>query len=502
MKAEFNTKRAAKPQIDPDTLQDLKTDPMGLITEAMGKDEGEAPKKQAPFKPEKHTVEPELEGSAYHMVGAGVPKYWRVYCHFKGGRDYFPYVKADTRTAAIEIAQQESLNTPREDGKPYLKYTAVREERHPIGCDCQECEETRGSKVGHKDRYCDACDRPENQCVCDPCYCDLTKKRGAEDTRLPGDSPEVDYQELKGAWKDADCTVVKVPGGVSKELGCCNKWERANEGVQEFKCGTCEYLFERKGGMRLGNTVTIVGAKKAEGNMEKSSRETLREKIGAIAEQRKAAEYGTLREVAAKQPHKVGEALGELAKSAGILANSFASLQDNLDLAEVPRIAGLTVRVAARRKYANEFRRIADKNPEMLSDAVIELYRSLDEVVAGVENLASNMGIDLPDDFEEVPGEELETPQEQALEDEQGIEGTQADKAQDEALEEKEAGGGSSGFVTDRGNSTGPKDPRKVKNRTATGGAGFVTNRDKDAEPKPTEKAEIPRSQGEAAIKA
>jgi hypothetical protein len=35
----------------------------------------------------------------------------------------------------------------------------------------------------------------------------------------------------------------------------------------------------------------------------------------------------------------------------------------------------------------------------------------------------------------------------------------------------------------------------------ATGGGGFVTDRDPQAEPKPVEKAEIPVSQGEAAIR-
>ena len=46
--------------------------------------------------------------------------------------------------------------------------------------------------------------------------------------------------------------------------------------------------------------------------MAKTSREVLREKIAAIGEDRRSQEYGMLREVAAREPQKVGEALGEL----------------------------------------------------------------------------------------------------------------------------------------------------------------------------------------------
>ena len=56
------------------------------------------------------------------------------------------------------------------------------------------------------------------------------------------DGEDAGYMELQGAAKDADCSKVKVQGGVSSELGCCNEFEPRFEGVREFSCGTCEYV--------------------------------------------------------------------------------------------------------------------------------------------------------------------------------------------------------------------------------------------------------------------
>lgn len=52
----------------------------------------------------------------------------------------------------------------------------------------------------------------------------------------------VNYEELPGAVKDADCEAVEVEGGVSKDGGCCQTWERANQDVDKFACGTCKFL--------------------------------------------------------------------------------------------------------------------------------------------------------------------------------------------------------------------------------------------------------------------
>jgi len=60
------------------------------------------------------------------------------------------------------------------------------------------------------------------------------------DSKIP--SAEAGYMELSGAKKDAQCVKVEVAGGVSRELGCCNKFEPANRSVDRFNCGHCEYV--------------------------------------------------------------------------------------------------------------------------------------------------------------------------------------------------------------------------------------------------------------------
>lgn len=51
-----------------------------------------------------------------------------------------------------------------------------------------------------------------------------------------------EYMELRGAKKDADCYKVAVSGGVSRKLGCCDRFQPASPAVQEFRCGTCHFL--------------------------------------------------------------------------------------------------------------------------------------------------------------------------------------------------------------------------------------------------------------------
>lgn len=51
------------------------------------------------------------------------------------------------------------------------------------------------------------------------------------------------YMELEGAVKDGDCKIVRVDGGISKQLGCCNHFEPESSAVKQFRCGTC--TFER-----------------------------------------------------------------------------------------------------------------------------------------------------------------------------------------------------------------------------------------------------------------
>ena len=55
---------------------------------------------------------------------------------------------------------------------------------------------------------------------------------------------EAGYMELRGAGKDGDCSEVKVPGGISREKGCCNEFEPQSDDTEVFSCGTCEYKRE------------------------------------------------------------------------------------------------------------------------------------------------------------------------------------------------------------------------------------------------------------------
>lgn len=64
------------------------------------------------------------------------------------------------------------------------------------------------------------------------------------DNRLT--AKQVDYMELTNARKDGDCKKVKVRGGISLQLGCCNIFDPEGPHVQTFRCGSCEYRIMRK----------------------------------------------------------------------------------------------------------------------------------------------------------------------------------------------------------------------------------------------------------------
>jgi hypothetical protein len=53
------------------------------------------------------------------------------------------------------------------------------------------------------------------------------------------------YMELEGATKDAECAIVEVKNGISRELGCCSLFD-PKKGVKKFTCGTCEYARKEK----------------------------------------------------------------------------------------------------------------------------------------------------------------------------------------------------------------------------------------------------------------
>jgi len=50
-----------------------------------------------------------------------------------------------------------------------------------------------------------------------------------------------EYMELNGALKDADCEKVEVDGGVSSDLGCCDRFQPEADDTKSFNCGNCEY---------------------------------------------------------------------------------------------------------------------------------------------------------------------------------------------------------------------------------------------------------------------
>lgn len=55
-----------------------------------------------------------------------------------------------------------------------------------------------------------------------------------------------EYMELSGALKDADCEKVEVDGGVSSDLGCCDRYQPESDDTKLFNCGNCEYVREVK----------------------------------------------------------------------------------------------------------------------------------------------------------------------------------------------------------------------------------------------------------------
>lgn len=63
---------------------------------------------------------------------------------------------------------------------------------------------------------------------------------------------EAGYMELPGAVKDAGCEIVDVPGGVSKQLGCCNEFKHSPAAVKQFRCGTCRFLELRGFASKIG----------------------------------------------------------------------------------------------------------------------------------------------------------------------------------------------------------------------------------------------------------
>ncbi len=63
-----------------------------------------------------------------------------------------------------------------------------------------------------------------------------------KETRLT--AAQAGYMELAGAVKDADCSKVFVPDGISSDLGCCNEFSPEAKDTKSFRCGDCKYKEE------------------------------------------------------------------------------------------------------------------------------------------------------------------------------------------------------------------------------------------------------------------
>ena len=392
-------KRAAlpqQPQVDPEVAADLKADPWAMIQDSLAREqqpEGGKP----PVMPEKHTVEPEIPGGPYHMVGGKKRSSTNSNCEFiewKPGQWY--YILEDYGAPKDAWDWRENSTAYGPFGSEEEAHIHLRENQTNPG----------GSSTS---RY-----NPGKK---------VDKTLETLITRAKKDKPA-------SIWGSKNWTGRTGPGDGPRSLG---------RGCTGFV-----------GGKKA--TETLI----REGNMEKkSSRELLREKIAAMTEAKKARIFGRLRQVAENEPKKAGDSLGELAHSLGVMATSMSNFRENLDLSDVPKTASLRARMAAKKKYASEFRRIAMESPEQLADALVEFYNSLDEVASGVENLASNLGIDLgagaggvkdvgdgdeglhgemPMGGPEDQGGTMESPAEEKQELAEGFEGTPEDKKEDEEL--------------------------------------------------------------------
>jgi hypothetical protein len=259
----------------------------------------------------------------------------------------------------------------------------------------------------------------------------------------------------------------------------------------------------------------------------------------------KKSSWARLRQVAAEEPKEADAAIAELAEALGTMADSLNNLRTNLDLVEAPKTASIKVRVQAARKYAAKFRQIAEEAPEVMADALSEVYHSLDEVAGAVETLAENMGIELSltpaeaafgeEGKEELGGEwgpeEPESGAEPKVVDEpkfeeaeKELESPKAAPAEEKLDEEIGKEAGSIEFVTDRDEQGDPQAPvlaakkkkelpdflkkkkdekdgkDEKKEKKADGSAAFVSDHDNNAKPEAPAKTEAPEAQGETEV--
>jgi len=244
-----------------------------------------------------------------------------------------------------------------------------------------------------------------------------------------------------------------------------------------------------------------------------------------MASKNEQSKWARLRQIAGEEPKEADVALAEVADALGTMADALSNLRDNLDLIEAPKTASIQVRLATTKKYATAFKRIAEEAPEVVADAISEVYHSLDDVAGAIEALAENMGIDLDltpveDAFaeegeKEVVEGEKEHPEEKITVDEEKFEEGEKELESSEAKPAEEAFDKEAKIKTKphaykmtpfaAGHSTDfceechkkEKDPiHTKKEKKADGSVPFITDRDNNAKPEAPAKLEIPEAQG------
>ena len=188
----------AKPETDPETAQDIRTDPWAALSEAMseqgqGSGSGERTKMR-------RTVPSDLPNAPYHMTTGAGPEaevveweprrwYWLMeqrHAHppdedwRKGAKVFGPFGSVGEAEAHLSL----------KGGGDYdIRRFSRGMKRDPVLAEAVAAAQEPGSSARFAptaagrnralDNYCDACDRPESRCVCGPEDCDLTRPRGA-----------------------------------------------------------------------------------------------------------------------------------------------------------------------------------------------------------------------------------------------------------------------------------------------------------------------------------
>jgi hypothetical protein len=225
---------------------------------------------------------------------------------------------------------------------------------------------------------------------------------------------------------------------------------------------------------------TVMAEPKTQGAVASQKRASVLEKIKARRTAKDNAKWAQLRRVADENSPQAAEALDQLAQAFGELADRVDAFRENLDLVDAPVTASLKTRIAAKRALGTRLKKYAEESPQILADAVNELFKSLDEVAAGVEAFADNMGIELN-----------MTPVEEAFVDEGQAEIEHGEEMGEEMAGGEESEGALSQIHGDFGHS--------VEANSGSGAKGWTNDRDESGQPKsPTKVDQMPTtSQGQ-----